>query len=43
MDRSSFSLSLCVAVRGSELVVLLCVRLFCVSLLSSFCVAVRGE
>ena len=49
MDRSSFSLSLCVAVRGSdlsgswigvdrryemwigELVVLLCVRLFCVS------------
>ena len=35
------SLSLCVAVRGSELVVLLCVRLFCVSLLSSLCVAVR--
>ena len=52
LDQSSFSLSLCVAVRGSdlsgswigvdrryemwigELVVLLCVRLFCVSLLS---------
>ena len=41
MDRSSFSLSLCVAVRGSKLVVLLCVRLFCVSLLSSLCVAMR--
>ena len=34
LGRSSFSISLCVAVRGSELVVLLCVRLFCVSLLS---------
>ena len=32
----------CVAVRGS-FVVLLCVRLFSVSLLSSLCVAVRGD
>ena len=32
----------CVAVRGS-FVVLLCVRFFSVSLLSSLCVAVRGD